>query len=29
MIQDNINFKEIIQEDNYFVSDIVDYSDFS
>lgn len=26
MIQDGIKFKEIIQENNYFVSDIIDYS---
>jgi hypothetical protein len=29
MIQDNIQFKEIIQEGTYYVSDIVDYSQFS
>jgi hypothetical protein len=29
IVQDNIKFKEIIQEDDYFVSDIVDYNLFS
>jgi hypothetical protein len=29
MIQDSIKFKEIIQESNYYVSDIVDYTQFS
>ena len=28
-IQNNIQFKEIIQENNYYVSDIVDYSQYS
>lgn len=28
-IQDSVGFKEIIQEDNYFVSDIVDNKDFT
>jgi len=29
MIQNKIKFKEIIQEDNYYVSDIVDYTQYS
>ena len=29
MIQDKIKFKELIQEDNYYVSDIVDYTQYS
>ena len=29
MIQDKIKFKEIIQEDSYYVSDIVDYTQYS
>ena len=29
MLQDKIKFKEIIQEDNYYVSDIVDYTQYS
>lgn len=29
MIQDKIKFKEIIQEDDYYVSDIVDYTQYS
>ena len=29
IVQDSIKFKEIIQEDDYFVSDIVDYNLFS
>jgi hypothetical protein len=29
MIQDGIQFKEIIQESNYYVSDIVDYTQFT
>lgn len=29
MIQDNIKFKEIIQEGNYYVSDIVDYNQYT
>jgi len=29
MVQDNIQFKELIQENNYYVSDIVDYSQYS
>ena len=29
MIQDNIQFKELIQENNYYVSDIVDYSQYT
>ena len=29
MILDKIKFKELIQEDNYYVSDIVDYTQFS
>jgi hypothetical protein len=29
MIQDGIKFKEIIQENNYYVSDVVDYTQFS
>ena len=29
MVQDSIKFKEIIQENNYYVSDIVDYTQFS
>ena len=29
MIQDNIRFKEIIQESNYYVSDIVDYTQYT
>jgi hypothetical protein len=29
MIQDGIKFKEIIQESNYYVSDIVDYTQFT
>jgi hypothetical protein len=29
MIQDNIKFKEIIQESSYYVSDIVDYTQFT
>ena len=29
MIQNNIQFKELIQENNYYVSDIVDYSQYS
>jgi len=28
-VQNNIQFKEIIQENNYYVSDIVDYSQYS
>ena len=29
IIQDNIQFKELIQESNYYVSDIVDYTQYS
>ncbi|ADO67325.1 putative VV A7-like early transcription factor large subunit [Cafeteria roenbergensis virus] len=29
IIQDSVGFKELIQEDNYFVSDIVDNKDFT
>ena len=29
MIQDGIKFKEILQDNNYYVSDIVDYTQFS
>lgn len=29
MVQDNIKFKEILQENNYYVSDIVDYTQYS
>jgi hypothetical protein len=29
MIQDKLKFKELIQEDDYFVSDIVDYTQYS
>jgi len=29
MIQDNIQFKELIEENNYYVSDIVDYTQYS
>jgi len=29
IIQDNIQFKELIQENNYYVSDIVDYTQYS
>ena len=29
MIYDNIHFKEIIQENNYYVSDIVDYTQYT
>jgi len=29
IIQDSLNFKELIQEDNYFVSDIVNTKDFT
>ena len=29
IIQDNILFKELIQESNYYVSDIVDYTQFT
>lgn len=29
MIQDKIKFKELIQEDDYYVSDIVDYTQYS
>ena len=29
MIQDKIKFKEIIQEDSFYVSDIVDYTQYS
>jgi len=29
MVLDNIKFKEIIQENNYYVSDIVDYTQYS
>lgn len=29
MVQDSIKFKEIIQENNYYVSDIVDYTQYS
>jgi len=29
MVQNNIQFKELIQENNYYVSDIVDYNQYS
>jgi len=29
MVQDSIKFKELIQENNYYVSDIVDYTQYS
>ena len=29
MIQDSIKFKEIIQESNYYVSDIVDHTQYT
>lgn len=29
MVQDKLKFKELIQEDNYYVSDIVDYTQYS